>query len=104
MSNPPEGPGLRRLNLNVPQVQVAAVESALEDHVLALTIDEDPIDGLIHVEALVAADVKLSALRTRIAAAGIEPPEIAVEAVPETDWVAASQARPKRSRWASHAR
>ncbi|MFP6742250.1 MAG: 50S ribosomal protein L11 methyltransferase, partial [Alphaproteobacteria bacterium] len=73
-----------------------AFEAALEDHVLALTIDEDPVDGLIHMEALVAGDIDPSALRASIKAAAattdIEPPDTIFEAVPETDWVAASQA------------
>ncbi|MFP6741856.1 MAG: hypothetical protein VCD33_09565, partial [Alphaproteobacteria bacterium] len=71
---------------------MAAIESALEDHVLALTIDEDAVDGLIHVEALFAAPMEPSMLRARIEAAGIQHPDISVETVPETDWVAASQA------------
>ncbi len=96
MSNPPEGPGLQRLSLDVPRDLVAAFEAALEDHVLALTIDEDPVDGLRHLEVLVSGGVALSALRTHITtaarAAGIEALNLAFEAVPETDWVAASQA------------
>ncbi len=71
---------------------MAAIESDLEDHVLALTIDEDAVDGLIHVEALFAAPMEPSTLRARIEAAGIQHPDISVETVPETDWVAASQA------------
>ncbi len=96
MSNRPEGPGLQRLSLDVPQDLVSAFEAALEDHVLALTIDEDPVGGLRHLEALVSGDVAPSSLRSHItaaaAAAGIESPNLAFEAVPENDWVAASQA------------
>jgi ribosomal protein L11 methyltransferase len=80
------------LSLNLPQAQVAAFESALEDHVLAITIDEDAVDGLIHVEGLFAGDVEPSMLLSCIEAAGIESPDVTIEAVPETDWVAASQA------------
>ena len=73
-----------------------AFEAALEDHVLALTIDEDPVNGLRHLEALVSGDVAPSTLRTHITAAattaGIESPDLAFEAVPKTDWVVASQA------------
>jgi ribosomal protein L11 methyltransferase len=96
LSNQPEGPALQRLSLDVPQDLVSAFEAALEDHVLALTINEDPVDGLRHLEALVSSDVAPSALRSYITAAattaGIESPNVALEAVPETDWVAASQA------------
>ncbi len=87
-------PHLLRVTLIVAQDLAPLFEAALEAESLSVALVEE--DGQWRLEALVAADADLGALRARIliaaAAAAVEAPELAIEPVPETDWVAAVQA------------
>ena len=85
---------LWRVMLIVPKAHIAAFEAALDDAATALTSFE--ARGGWRIEALVAGKPDVAALETRVmvaaAALGVAPPQIAIEPLPETDWVAAARA------------
>ena len=87
-------PHLLRVTLIAAENFAPVFEAALEVESLSVALIED--GEHVRLEALVAADADLVALRARVliaaAAAAIEAPEVAIEPVPETDWVAAVQA------------
>ncbi len=79
--------------LIVPKAHIAAFEAALEDAASAISAFE--AGGRWRIEGLVAGKPDISALQVRVMVAavalGVEPPEVTVEPVPETDWVAAAR-------------
>lgn len=85
---------LLRLVLVASRQAAAIFEAAIEETVLSVALIED--GEHLRLEALVAGDADLADLRARLliaaAAAAIEAPEVAIEPVPETDWIAAVQA------------
>lgn len=85
---------LWRVMLIVPKAHIAAFEAALDDAAAVLSSFE--AGGGWRIEALVAGKPDVAALEARVmvaaAALGVAPPEIAIEPVPETDWVAAARA------------
>ena len=87
-------PDLWRLALVASRPAATVFEAAIEDSALSVALSED--GDHVRLEALVASDVDHGDLRARIliaAAAGAhESPEVTIEPLPETDWVAAVQA------------
>ena len=83
-----------RVALSASGAQVAAFEAALADGAIAVSNFEAGDDWT--VEALTAAKPDAAALEARVmvaaAALGVAPPTLAIEAVPETDWLAATRA------------
>ena len=67
-------------------------EAALEGEASAVSTFETMTAGAWRIEALVAATSDIPGLRTRVmiaaAALGVAPPEVVVEPLPETDWLA----------------
>lgn len=89
-----EQPDLLRLVLVASWQAATVFEAAIEQSALSVALIED--DGQWRLEALVAGDADVAALRARIliasAAGALDVPEVTIEPVPETDWVAAVQA------------
>ena len=87
-------PDLWRLVLVASRPAATVFEAAIEDSALSVALSEDGDQW--RLEALVASDVDLGDLRARIliaAAMGAhESPEVTIEPVPKTNWVAAVQA------------
>ncbi len=85
-----------RIALNASEDHVAAFEAALADGAIALSNFEAGPGDVWTVEALTAAEPDAAALEARVmvaaAALGVAPPVVAIEAVPETDWLAATRA------------
>jgi len=83
---------LLRVELVAPEAHVAMYEAALEGDASAVSTFETAPAGVWRIEALVAATSDVSGLRTRVmiaaAALGVAPPEVVVEPLPETDWLA----------------
>lgn len=74
------------------EAHVGMFEAALEGAASAVSTFETTRRGTWRIEALVAVSADISDLRTRVmiaaAALGVAPPEIVVEPLPETDWLA----------------
>ena len=74
------------------EAHVGMFEAALEGAASAVSTFETTRRGTWRIEALVAATSDISDLRTRVmiaaAALGVAPPEVLVEPLPETDWLA----------------
>lgn len=87
---------LYRVALSAQESQVAAFEAALSQGALSLANFEAAPGGPWCIEALVPDGADIVALRARVlvvaAAVGVEPPEVTVKPLPETDWVAATLA------------
>lgn len=89
---------LLRVALMVSHDTAPTFEAALESDSLSIALVEAQAEDGDHwrLEALVAADADFEALRARIliaaAVAAVEPPELDIEPVVETDWVRAVQA------------
>jgi ribosomal protein L11 methyltransferase len=85
---------LLRAVLVVSQDAAPVFEAALEAEALSVALVEDGEKW--RLEALLAPDTDLEALRLRIliaaASASVSTPELLIEPVPQTDWVAAIQA------------
>ena len=83
-----------RIALSASEAQVAGFEAALADGAIAVSNFEEGADWT--VEALTAAAPDAAALEARVmiaaVALGVAPPAVAIEAVPETDWLAATRA------------
>ncbi len=99
MSNrpePPEATALCRVSLSVPEDRSAAFEAALSQAASSLARFEEAPGGLWRIEALVPDGADIAALRARLlvvaATEGVEPPEVTIGPLPETDWVAATRA------------
>ena len=95
MSRQPDHRGkFWRVALNAPEAQLAAFEAALAEGASAVSNFEAGEDWT--VEALTAAEPDTAALEARVmvaaAALGVAPPAVVIEAVPETDWLAATRA------------
>ena len=80
----------------MPENRIAAFEAALSPAASSVAHIKEAAGGLWRIEALVPGGADTVALRACLlvvaAAAGVELPEITVEPVPETDWVAATRA------------
>ena len=83
-----------RIALNASEAQVAGFEAALDDGAIAVSNFESG-EGWT-VEALTATEPDAAALEARVmvaaAALGVAPPAVAIDTVPETDWLAATRA------------
>ena len=80
----------------MPEDRIAAFEAALGEAASSLASFEETPGGSWCIEALVSHGADMAALRARLlvvaAAEGVEPPEVTIGPLPETDWVAATQA------------
>lgn len=83
---------LLRVALVALEAHVGMFEAALEGEASAVSTFETTTAGAWRIEALVAATSDIGGLRTRVmiaaAALGVAPPEVVVEPLPETDWLA----------------
>ncbi len=83
---------LLRVVLVALEAHVGMFEAALEGEASAVSTFEIAGAGAWRIEALVAANSDIPGLRTRVliaaAALGVVAPEVVVEALPETDWLA----------------
>ena len=84
-----------KLRLQVPAAAVAACEAALQAMGAAVVRDlpEDGAGGPdeVPIEVYFAGRPRQASLMAALTAAGLEPPPLAVEALPALDWVAESQ-------------
>lgn len=87
---------MRRLTLSLPAGAAAGFEAALTPHADTISRSVE-VDGQCRIEALGEDALDLPALDLAIAlaaaAAGIDPPEVVIEALPERDWLAENRER-----------
>ena len=83
---------LLRVGIVALEAHVGVFEAALEGEASAVSTFEIAGAGAWRIEALVAATSDIAGLRTRVliaaAALGVAAPEVTVEPLPETDWLA----------------
>jgi ribosomal protein L11 methyltransferase len=79
------------VRLMAPAQALPLVELALEPLGGALVTDHDPAAALVPVAVYLADEPDRARLAALLAAAGVAAPEVTIEELPDTDWVAESQ-------------